>query len=87
MKFYVSLPITGRPLDKAKRMAEATKALLASMGFKAITPFDVCPEPDLRYAQYMGRDIEALLECDAVYFCPGWADSKGCLLEHQAAAI
>ena len=27
------------------------------------------------------------LECDAVYFAPGWVDSKGCNLEYAAAKI
>jgi hypothetical protein len=35
----------------------------------------------------MGRDIQALLECDAVYFCRGWQDSKGCQAEYEVAKI
>lgn len=31
--------------------------------------------------------IEGLLECDVVYFAPGWVDSKGCNLEYAAAKI
>lgn len=26
-------------------------------------------------------------DCDAVYFAPGWVDSKGCNLEYAAAKI
>lgn len=39
------------------------------------------------YAQHMGNDIAALLECDAVVLLDGWATSKGCRLEHRAAII
>ena len=52
-----------------------------------ITPFDVCSEPDKSYSYYMGKDIEALLECDAIYLCEGWQNSKGCMAEFEVARI
>lgn len=87
MVVYISLPITGFPLAEAKRKAEAVKVEIASHGHDVITPFDVCPEEDMSYSYYMGKDIMALLECDAVYFLHGWEKSKGCLLEYSAARI
>lgn len=33
----------------------------------------------------MGRDVEKLLLCDAIYFCDGWHDSKGCRVESYIA--
>ena len=39
------------------------------------------------YSYYMGKDIEALLECDAILRCAGWSNSKGCALESQCAHI
>ena len=35
----------------------------------------------------MGKDIEALLECDAIYMCEGWQNSKGCMAEFEVARI
>ena len=55
--------------------------------WEIITPFDVCPEPDKPYSYYMGKDIEALLECDAIYLCEGWQNSKGCMAEFEVARI
>lgn len=53
-----------------------------------ITPFDVNENEDKdSYARKMGNDIEALLECDAVYMCKGWQDSKGCMAEFEIARI
>ena len=52
-----------------------------------ITPFDVCPEPDKPYSYYMGKDIEVLLECDAIFLCEGWQNSKGCMAEFEVARI
>jgi len=80
-KIYISLPITGHE-DLAKLRAE-----VGQKGFDAVTPFDVSPDSNASYAEHMGRDIQALLECDAVYFCRGWQDSKGCQAEYEVAKI
>lgn len=85
MKVYISIPITGHDYDKQKSYADEIKKNFEKVGDEAITPFDVAPEKDKSYSYYMGRDIEALLDCDAVYFCPGHERSKGCRLEYSAA--
>lgn len=87
---YVSLPISGYDLDERKSEAKRIKSKLNFCGLsiiKVITPFDVCPEADKPYSYYMGKDIEALLECDVVYMCKGWQNSKGCLAEFEVARI
>lgn len=85
MKVYISIPISGHDYDTQKAEADRMKETLIECGYEAITPFDVAPEKDKPYSYYMGRDIEALLECDAVYFCQGHEHSKGCRLEYAAA--
>ena len=85
-KIYISLPIT-RYEDLAKLRAEVRQKELGQKGFDAVTPFDVSPDSNASYAEHMGRDIQALLECDAVYFCRGWQDSKGCQAEYEVAKI
>lgn len=85
MKVYISIPISGHDYAKQKAYANKIKTEFEEVGDEAITPFDVAPEKDKPYSYYMGRDIEALLECDAVYFCPGHEHSKGCRLEYSAA--
>lgn len=87
MKVYISLPISGFPLPMVKKRAETYKKELIANGYEVITPFDVCDEPDKTYAYYMGKDIEALLECDAIYLAPGWHGSKGCMAEYEIAKV
>ena len=87
MKIYISLPISGLNIDRCRERANEVKRMVESKGHEAITPFDVCPEPDKPYSYYMGRDIEALMECDAILRCAGWSNSKGCALEWQCAQI
>lgn len=89
-RIYVSLPISGYDLDERKLYAIWVKDLIKdkySEPVEAITPFMVCPEADKSYSYYMGKDIEALLECDVVYMCKGWQNSKGCLAEFAVAKI
>lgn len=87
MTVYISLPISGFPLELVKQRAETYKKELIRNGYAAITPFDVCDEPDKSYAYCMGKDIEALLECDAIYLAPGWHGSKGCTAEYEVARV
>ena len=86
-KLYVSLPISGYKLDAVKQEAAAYKETWQYEGYEVITPFDLSTESDKPYSYHMGRDIEGLLECHAVYFAPGWTESKGCNLEYAAAKI
>ena len=98
MKTYISLPISGRPIEEAKAEADRMKDLMQRLyvpeiHHEVITPFDVVPEPPERmssseqYAYCMGRDIEALLSCDHILLCPGWTNSKGCRAEREIALI
>lgn len=52
-----------------------------------LTENDYAGISDKPYSYHMGRDIEALLECDAVYLAPGWHNSKGCTAEYEVARI
>ena len=87
MKIYISLPITGYDLSERKKYAERLKKHLQLINpqAKIVTPFEVKPDQELSYAEYMGNDIATLLASDAVYFCKGWDKSSGCRLEHSAA--
>ena len=95
-RIYISIPISGHDLEKVKEKARNISERLLWDVFElkkgqhrpdVITPFDVCPEPDKPYSYYMGKDIEALLECDAIYLCEGWQNSKGCMAEFEVARI
>lgn len=34
---------------------------------------------------YLARSLEAMSRCEAVYFCTGWSECRGCRIEHAAA--
>lgn len=86
-RIYISLPITGIDIDLVQARSSVKRKELQLEGYEAITPFDVSSDPGSSYAYHMGKDIQALLESDAVYFCRGWQGSKGCQAEYEVAKI
>ena len=34
---------------------------------------------------FLAKSLEAMANCDAVYFCKGWENTRGCRIEHEAA--
>ena len=87
MKIYISIPITGQDIEQVEARLIFAKAVLERKGHTPVSPLDVSDNPDASYAEHMGRDISALLDCDAVVFLDGWQESKGCALEHAADKI
>lgn len=35
---------------------------------------------------YLGESIKRLSEANIAYFCPGWKDARGCVIEHECAS-
>lgn len=86
-KVYISLPITGQDFDEVEARCVFTSGVLEKLGFEAVSPLEVSNDPEAAYEEHIGKDITALLKCDAVIFLDGWKKSKGCNLEHEAARI
>lgn len=87
MRIYISIPITGHDLDQVKSRIALAKASIRSKGHTPVSPIDIQPSLDAPYSELLGRDIAALLECDAVVFPYGIGESKGCKLEEHAACL
>ena len=87
MKIYISLPKTGHDIGYCRERAASAKKRVEALGHNAVTPFDVCKNQKKPYNWYMGKDIEALLTCDAIYLLSGWSESNGCQLEWRCAEI
>lgn len=86
-KMYLSLPITGRKIEKVKEYAKRLKAKWVEKGFEVVTPFEVVPVDNMPYEYCMGKDITALMLCDGIILCHDWFSSKGCRAECSVAQI
>lgn len=85
-KVYISLPISGRNLYDVMIRANFIKSTI-NEEYEAITPFDICPDSSLDYAELMGRDVSELLKCNILLQDYDWRESKGCRAEYELARI
>lgn len=84
-KIYISIPITGFPVKEVREKADRVKGMLSREGWDVVSPFDIYAGKNPTYADYMSADIRALMDCDAIYMCKGWAKSCGCSIEIATA--
>lgn len=86
MKIYISGQISGLLLHEARlNFAEAEK-WLKRQGYEVMNPM-VCNvyEEWKTWADYIIESIEALRECDGIYFMDNWVDSDGAKVEKIVA--
>ena len=85
-RIYISIPVTGRPMELVRIKAEEVKTEIRRRMDIPSSPLDLT-EDNEPYTSCMGKCVEELLRCDAVYFVRGWQSSKGCTAEYAIAKI
>lgn len=83
-RIYISLPITGQEAESRKK-ADMIKASLSRLGYIVVNPFDIYCGKNPTYADYLCSDLRALADCDIIYLCKDWEQSRGCRIEHKFA--
>ena len=88
MKIYISGKITGLTKEEyVSNFLEAEKHL-TGQGHEVANPVKFVEGIDLNdYPKLMGKSIEELLNCDAIYMLNNWQDSKGAKTELNTALI
>ena len=103
MKIYLATPVNGRveATLEEKRKASYHRVCHLKVALKRLYPdaefhssFDEDIAPIEKFsgilpseAEIMGKCVQRVMECDAVYLDGGWIKSKGCRLEHDTAMI
>lgn len=93
MRVMISQPMRGLTADDiAETKAQAVKKI-EDKGYTVVNTLfdeDYFSEEDLECVQhkslfFLAQALEVMSMCDAVYFCKGWEDTRGCQIEHMAA--
>lgn len=101
-KLFISLPMTNMEDTVLKRYREALSIIEKDenlSSYEVVTPYGMFHAfdenglkegiddslPSIGY--YMGKDVELVINCNAIYSCEGWSKSKGCKVERATAEI
>lgn len=78
--------MSGYP-DYNRPAFNAAAAKLRAAGFEVVNPAELdAQDPTVtEWADYLRRDIRALMDCDKVAVLPGWELSRGATLEVHIA--
>ena len=96
-RIYIATPVNARreaTLEQKRKQASLRciylKVILRDEfpDAEVVCSFDVCPlDEDVEEHTAMGRCIDLLMTCDAIYLDHAWQSSKGCNLEYRTAKI
>lgn len=94
-KAMLSQPMNGKSEDEIKATRERAIATLEAKGYQVVNTLftDEWYNPEKMKERgvvqiplcFLAKSLENMSLCHAVYFCKGWEDARGCVIEHIAA--
>lgn len=97
MKVFISVPMRGRTDEEIAKAIEIAKSKLSKMAqennevieyVEYVDNFVSMPQnTDIKNPSMycLGGAIQKMSKCDTIYFCPGWDETRGCVIERQVA--
>lgn len=87
-KLFVSQPMNGKSDDEI--ITEREKAIksaekLLGEPVEVIDSFFQSAPADAKPFWYLGESLKLLATADVAYFAKGWAEARGCKIEHTCA--
>lgn len=92
MRAMICMPMAGKTDQEIRDTYRNTKEHLECLGYEVEnTLFDM--DNDWLVARgyrhiplvYLAESLRAMSRCDAVYYCEGWGNNRGCVIENAAA--
>ncbi|WJN61306.1 DUF4406 domain-containing protein [Pseudomonas sp. SO81] len=83
-RIYIAGPMTGLP-EYNYPAFHAEAARLRALGYIVENPAENPKQPS--WFMYMRQALRQMLTCDAIALLPGWANSKGALLERYVGQM
>lgn len=89
LKVMISQPMRGKSKEEILFVRDKAKRYIEGFcGHKVVDTYDDSFK-DLKGKNTallsLAKSLERMAECDAVYFCNGWRDARGCRVEFHAA--
>ena len=92
----ISQPMAGRSKEEIRATRQRAVDALAEKGYVVVNTFFSDPWDDQESIKekseiknvpvaFLGWAVLMMAQCDAVYFCRGWEDARGCIIEHDIA--
>ncbi len=93
----ISQPMSGRTPEQIEAARKEAIEVLGSKGYVVINTFFPSDWEDSKKDElerhgvknisiaFLGRAVALMSQCDAVYFCRGWENARGCEIEHDVA--
>ena len=95
MKAMLSQPMAGKTEEEIKETRERAIQVLREKGYEIVNTLFT----DEWYSKesmeergvvqiplcFLAKSLESMSLCHAVYFCKGWENTRGCMIEHDAA--
>lgn len=94
-KAMISQPMNGKTDKEIVETKERATKFLESEGYEVVNTYfrddfyidAVLKTNGIRNKPlwYLAKSLGKMSLCDAVYFCKGWEDTRGCKIEHETA--
>ena len=91
----LSQPMAGKTNEEIVETRERAIATLTAKGYEIINSLftDEWNRKDAMESRgvvqiplyFLAKSLESMSMCNAVYFCKGWENARGCRIEHAAA--
>lgn len=85
---FISQPMRDKTDEEIKEEREKAIALCKKYigdDIKVIDSFFENAPHDANPLWFLGKSIEMLSHADYAFFCEGWEDARGCVIEHECA--
>lgn len=87
---FISQPMKGKTEEKIREERQNLIEVLMEMGYEVVdSVFSDFPEAENAYKSislaYLAKSLDLLARCDGVAFASGWANARGCRIEHDCA--
>ena len=80
----ISQPMNGLTEEEIEETRKKARRHLERLGYKVVETYTSNAEKG-NPIYCLSLALETMAQCDAVYFCTGWDDYRGCRIEHSVA--